>query len=312
MPPGQAHATVAAHQRDDLIDDRAPPPDVRRDSRASHPHLRKRAEPEDEAGPEDDVEDVAEPEHAHGDRGVSCAAENGVDQEEQHDRHVPAEHDARERAARLDDVGCRAHQPQQVRRARRRQQRNQRRDDDAEDDRLRCGARRAFGILLADASRHERHRADRQPHRERVDHRQHRLGEPDGRDRIGAEVRDPEDVGDGEDRLHRHLHHHRHGEHDHRAPDRRGRVVDRRPADRVAERGPDAVVCGRCRRGDRSCFWNERHCSTTEKCLSGLPRWQNLIGDKTYEVESWERSPADRARGTRRGPARWPAGVGSE
>ena len=116
--------------------------------------------------------------------------------------------------------------PQQGGRVRRRQDGNQRGDDDAQEDRLRGRARRAVRVLLADAPRDERHRADRQPHRDRVDDRQHRLGQADRRDRIGAEVRHPEHVGDGEDRLHRHLDHHRHREHDHRPPDRRGRVVD--------------------------------------------------------------------------------------
>ena len=122
--------------------------------------------------------------------------------------------------------------------------RNERRNDDAEEDRLHGGTRRAIRVVLADAARHERRRADRQAHRDRVDHRQHRLGQPDRRDRVGAKVRHPEDVRDGEDRLHRHLDHHGHGEHDHGATDGRGRVVERRTADRVPERRPHARIRG--------------------------------------------------------------------
>ena len=164
------------------------------------------------------------------------------------------------------DLGRRAHQAQQIRRARRREERDERRHDDAEQDRLRRGARRALGVVLADAPRHERHRADRQPHRDRVDHRQHRLGQPDGRHRIGAEVRHPEDVRDGEDRLHRHLDHHRHGEHDHRAPDGRGRVVERNSADRVAERAPGTGIRLCQGRGYGRSFKRFRHFEHHENC----------------------------------------------
>ncbi len=64
--------------------------------RAHHAELGERAEAEDEARPEQDVEDVAEPQHAHRDRRVARAAEHRVDQEQQHDGDVAAEHDARE------------------------------------------------------------------------------------------------------------------------------------------------------------------------------------------------------------------------
>src|SRR5262245_10348427 len=51
----------------------------------------------------------------------------------------------------------------------------------------------------------------------------------------------PEDVGDGEDGFHRHLHHHRNREHDDGASNRRGRVVDARSAKGLADRGKNAV-----------------------------------------------------------------------
>ena len=143
----------------------------------------------------------------------------------------------------------RPHQSQQRRREWSREEANRRRDAEAEQDRLRRRARRRLRIALARAPGHQRCRADRQAHRDGVDQREHRLGQPDGGDRVGAEVRDPEHVGDGEDRLHRHLHDHRHREHDDGAADRSCRVVDVRAADRFAHRFPQAARMGRRRLG---------------------------------------------------------------
>ena len=94
------------------------------------------------------------------------------------------------------------------------------RDEQAERDRLHRRARRAVGILLADAPRDRRRRAHAEAHGDRVDDGQHRLGQADGGDGVGAEARDPEDVDDGEDRLQHHLEHHRDGEQQDRAADR--------------------------------------------------------------------------------------------
>ena len=63
----------------ELIDDRRAAADVGRDRRAGDAELGKRPEAEDEAGAEHDVEHVAEPQHAHRDRGVAGAAEHRVD-----------------------------------------------------------------------------------------------------------------------------------------------------------------------------------------------------------------------------------------
>ena len=191
---------------------------------------------------------------------------------------------------------------QQVGGARRREERDERRHDDAEQDRLRRGARGALGVVLADAPRHQRHRADRQPHRDRVDHRQHRLGQPDRRDRVGAEVRDPEDVGDGEDRLHRHLDHHRHGQHDHGAPDRRSRVVD------AAIRGSRRGTCPRPRDTPpprarlREKLQEIQTCRTPRNCC-GLTQAGRRPRDANTELGMENEPPVDRARGTRSGPA---------
>ena len=91
----------------------------------------------------------------------------------------------------------------------------------SENDGLHGGDGRALGILLADAPGHRGRGANRDADRHRVDGRHQRLGEADRSHRVRAEAPDEEDVHDREHRLHHHLEHHRHGEQDHRAPDRR-------------------------------------------------------------------------------------------
>ena len=218
MVPRQPDAPASARQEIELVDDRGAASEVGRDGGAGHTQLGERPDPEDETGTEHDVEDVAEDQDAHRRGGVADAAEHRVLQEQQQHRRVAGEHHRREAAAGPDDVLGRAHQPQQRGRRRVRRStrsRRQRRARAAID----CAAARAAPsgscspVRLATSAV----APIESPIADRVDDRQHRLGEPDGRDRVGAEVGDPEHVGDGEDRLHRHLHHHRHGEHDHGA-----------------------------------------------------------------------------------------------
>ena len=53
-------------------------------------------EAEDEDRIQHQVEQVGQPQRAHGARGIAGAPEDAVDQEEQQDRDVPAEHDGGE------------------------------------------------------------------------------------------------------------------------------------------------------------------------------------------------------------------------
>ena len=116
------------------------------------------------------------------------------------DGDAAAEHDRGVAAPVAIDRRRRAHEREQLRREQRARRRRPPRDTtSAERDRLHGGARGALRVLLADAARHRGRRADAEPHGEGVDQRQHRLGEPDRRDGVGAEARHPEDVGDRED-----------------------------------------------------------------------------------------------------------------
>jgi hypothetical protein len=202
---------------------------------------------EDEARAEHDVERVAEYEHPHGNRGVAGSPEHRIQQKEQDDGDVAAEHHASKPAARLNHLGRCSHEVEQCGRGRRADRGNQRGHDHTEHDRLARRARSALGVLFAHAPSHERRRADGESHRRRIDHRQHRLGESDRGDGVGAEMSDPEDVDDGEDRLHGHLHDHGNGEHDDRSPHGCGGVIDGGAADRFPERRPDAHRHGRGR-----------------------------------------------------------------
>src|SRR6185295_11251141 len=95
--------------------------------------------------------------------------------------------------------------------------------------------------LLADAPRHQRGRPDAQTHRERVDHGEQRFGEPHRRHRVRPQVRDPENVGHGEDALERHLEHHRYREQQNGAADGAlGEVVMHVAPDGFLDHGPEA------------------------------------------------------------------------
>ena len=104
-----AQPPVAPRQPVELVEHAGAAAEVGGDGGAGHAERRERPQPEDEARGEHDVERVGQPQHAHGDRRVAGAAEDGVDEEEQHDRGVAAEHDPRVGAAGLDDRRRGAH-----------------------------------------------------------------------------------------------------------------------------------------------------------------------------------------------------------
>ena len=103
--------------------------------------------------------------------------------------------------------------------------------------------RRAVGVAFADAARDGCGRADAEADGDRVDDRQHRLGQPDGGDRVGAEARHEEHVDDGEDRLEHQLEHHRDCEEQNRAADRARRcTAAMRAGQRLANRRPELLL----------------------------------------------------------------------
>ena len=168
-----------------------PRPSVGRHRGAGDAELGERSDAEDEARTEHDVDRVGEPQHPHRDRRVAGAAEHRVDQEQQHDRGVAAEHHPRVGRCRSRGstalrpspraAPVRAKQPatpMRQRHARRRARSPARRRE----RRRRDPSRRS-------AARRSPWRRMHETHRQRVEQRQHRLGEADRRDRVGAELR---------------------------------------------------------------------------------------------------------------------------
>ncbi len=182
-------AAVAPPQSIELVQDAGAAADRRPDRRARHAQPRERPDAEHQQRTQDDVDQVRDREHAHRDGRIAGTAEDGVDEEDQQDDDVAAEHDAGVVLAHRDDVRRSAHHPQQPGRE----------EHNAERDALHRRLRRARRVLFSNTACDHRSDADRQAHRRRVDERQHRLGEPDGRDGAGTEVPRPEHVRDGKE-----------------------------------------------------------------------------------------------------------------
>ncbi len=109
---GQSDADSAAAPKEDpeLDGDADAPADGRGDRRAGDAEFRKWSETEDQTGVENDVADVGDPQHPHGDGGVSGAAEDRVEQEDQHDGRRSAEEDLCVAVTRSDQFRAAAHQ----------------------------------------------------------------------------------------------------------------------------------------------------------------------------------------------------------
>ena len=232
----------------ELVHDADGPPHGRADGRARDAHLRERPEPEDQARVEHDVDGVGEPQRAHGHGRVARPAEDRVDQEEEQDRRVAAEHPGGVRPARLDDRRRRAHERQQL--ARPHDARRPRWGaDTATPTAIACTAvaRRLLG-LFSPIRRATSAVVDMDsPMASREHHGQERLREAHGRHRVGTQAPDEEDVEDPEDRLHEHLEDHGHGEQEHRLAQASLGVVLLRAPDRLLEQRPQ----GRLRLGRR-------------------------------------------------------------
>jgi hypothetical protein len=254
VPSRHGDSAAVAEEPDHRVDRAGRAADRRRDRGAGDAESREWPHAEDEQWSQDDVDDVGEPEHAHRDRGVTGPAKDRVHHEQHDDRRLAAQHDRRIAATGRDHLGRRAHERQQPRREQCADSAEQHGDEERQNQRLRRRPRRTLRVLLADPPGHDRRRSDAQPHGERVDHREQRFGHTDRCDRIGAQMRDPEDVGDGEDALERDLEHHRHREQQDRAADGPlGEVVVDVTPDRLLDDGPEAHRFGAA--GSRGRFW---------------------------------------------------------
>ena len=198
-------------------------------------------EAEDEAGIEDEVEDVGDPEQAHGDGGVSGTAEDGIIEKEQENHAGAAERDAGVVRAGGYERGRAAHDCEKLRREQEEGQTESQGGKQAEEDGLDGGDGGALGIFLADAARDHGGGGHAEAHSDSEDEGENGLGEADGGDSVGAEAGDEKDVDDGEEAFEDHLKDHGDGEQEDGAVEAAGGVVLVRAAkgllDGLPERG---------------------------------------------------------------------------
>ena len=242
MPPLHGDPRPGPQEPADRVERPRAAPDRRGHRRPGDAELRKGPEAEDEAGSEHDVDRVRQPEDAHRDRGVSGSAKDRVDDEEDDDGRLAAQHHARIAGPHLEHRGRGAHEREQPRSEGHPQPTEEDGTGDSERRRLHGGVRRAVPVLLANPACDDGGRPDSEPHRQGVDQREHRLGEPDGGNRIWPQTTDEEHVGDREDALHRHLQHHGDGEEEDGAADGSSSVILFRAAQRLADVRPESFA----------------------------------------------------------------------
>ena len=182
------------------------------EGRASDAELRKWPPAENETGIEDEIDDVRDPQKAHGDGRVAGPAKNGVVEKEHHDNATASERDAGIPGACGDNLGRRTHQTEKIGRIKKARQADHGRKRQAYGDGLDAGHRRASRIFFANAARDHggggKTQAEPNGHHET----EHGLGKADGGDSVRAEAADPENVDDGEERLQHHFENHGNGE----------------------------------------------------------------------------------------------------
>src|SRR5438132_2793816 len=123
------------------------------EGRAGDAQLWEWSAAEDEAGIENEIDDVGNPEQTHGDGGVTCTADDGVAQKEEHDGGAPAEGDAGVAGADGNNLRRRTHQPKQVRGVEETRNADKSGNRNSHDDGLDSGNRCTGGVLFTDAGR---------------------------------------------------------------------------------------------------------------------------------------------------------------
>src|SRR5713226_7378633 len=147
-----ADAFRAAQETIELIENADAAAGEGGECRAGDAKLGERCPAEDEARVEDEVDDVGDPQQAHGDGGVTRAAEDGVVEKEKHDGAAAAEGDARVAGTDGEDLRGRAHQAKQVRRVEEKRNADGGRDRESDGDGLNARDGCAGGIFFADAA----------------------------------------------------------------------------------------------------------------------------------------------------------------
>jgi len=240
---GPMNADVAgfAGEMPELVEHADAAADVGGDSGTGDAHLGERAPAEDEARIEDEVEGVRQDERAHGKRGVAGSAENGVDDEDEEDGGVAAEHDAGVGGALGDNGVVGSHEAQDVTGKPAADEADAGGEGDAEDEDLSGGLRGEGGIFFTDAAGDDGGGREGDADGDREDERHDRLGEADDGDGVASETGDPEDVHDGEQRFHEHLQDHGDGEEQDGAVERERGVVVLFAAEGLRDAAPERL-----------------------------------------------------------------------
>ena len=212
LPRKHTNAFCPLHQPVELVQHTDASPAEGSQSRARHSQPWERTPPKNQAGIENQIDDVRHPEQAHGNRRVSRATEDCVVQKQQQHGAASAQADSRVTAADRNDLRSRAHKPQELRRINQARHSDRHRNDESENDGLDRSYGCTFRILLPDAARHHGRRGKTQAHANCEYKAQHRLGESNRCHRVGSQPPHPRHVHDGKQRLEHHLQNHRHGQ----------------------------------------------------------------------------------------------------
>src|SRR5216684_4035652 len=223
------------------------------ESRTGNAKLGEWSPTEDEARIEDKIDDVGDPKQAHGDGGVTGAAEDGVVEKEHHDRSAAAKGDACITGADGNDLRGSTHQAKQIRPVKEAGNADEGGDCEADGDSLNAGNGGAGGIFFADAASDHGGGGKAEAETDSHDEAEERFSEADGGDGVRAETTDPENVDDSEKRFQHHFHNHGNGEQENRAIEIAGGEV----LVRAAEGFTDGAPKGGRRRRDSSLF--QRH-----------------------------------------------------
>ncbi len=213
---------VALAQDVDLVQDPDTSPNTGRDCRSRYSQTWKWPQTQNEAWIEAKVDEVGQPQDAHGDRRVTGAAEDGVHQEEHQDDPRAAQHDPRVGRSHMQNRRACAHQRQKPGRERKAHGKDQRGNRYAQNDGLHGGLSRARLVLFSDPARYYGRCSHAQSHGHGKDHHQHTFSNPDRGGSVRAQMRDKENIDDAEERFHRHLQHHGHSQQHNRTVDGNG------------------------------------------------------------------------------------------
>jgi hypothetical protein len=230
---------TAIEQVPELVKDTDTSADRRCPCRARDAHFRERAETEDQAGIENNIESVRQHEGAQCDRSVACPAERSIEEKQVDDAGGPAKQYGCKPGTCLDNAFAGAHETQHVRSIESTWNAYQQRQARTDPDCLPGDSCSCFPFTGADAPRHHGSNTHAEADGNRIQHGNECLGNADRGDRIGTETRHKGDVDDSEDRLHRHFEHHRDRQQSQGATDWTACIVGLAVAQRLAkESGP--------------------------------------------------------------------------